>query len=281
MFGAVSRRIRAAELVNSSCVQTSAGCRGEARIGGDVVHVAPFEASELASPPVTGPSSPVRHLSQHVSDTHPSPSSSHPQSFLTSSSHRSHLLGHTSSISSLHLLDGSCLPARTDPIAANVCRGGFGTQSSNCNSFGSFLPSHPTRLTQPLPYLHIQSRTFVQLKTNLVVADNSGAKRVECIKVLKGARPNAAGLGDVIIASVKEAIPRGKVKKGEVVTCVVVRTAMPSTRSDGSQIRFDDTAAVIITKAGEPIGTRVFGPVPHELRARNYLKILTLAQHVI
>eukprot|EP00897_Mesotaenium_endlicherianum_P008347 jgi/Mesen1/7540/ME000391S06770 len=125
-----------------------------------------------------------------------------------------------------------------------------------------------------------QRRGYVQLKTMLEVADNSGARRVECIKVLKGAKPNAAGLGDTIICAVKDALPRGKVKKGEVVTCVVVRSAMHSTRHDGSQIRFDRGAAVIVNKAGEPVGTRIFGPVPHELRAKKLVKILALAQHV-
>lgn len=126
----------------------------------------------------------------------------------------------------------------------------------------------------------LQRRTFVQLMTSLEVADNSGAKRLQCIKVLKGARYNAAGLGDIIMASVKDAIPRGKVKKGDVVTCVVVRTAMHTQRADGGLVRFDRPAAVIINKAGEPAGTRIFGPVPHELRARKLVKILTLAQHI-
>ncbi|CAI5952490.1 unnamed protein product [Closterium sp. NIES-65] len=125
------------------------------------------------------------------------------------------------------------------------------------------------------------TRTFVQLRTNLQVADNSGARRVQCIKVLRGRAPNAAGLGDVIIASVKDAEPRGKVRKGEVVTCVVVRAATHHKRKDGTEVRFDGPAAVVISKAGEPVGTRVFGPVPHELRARKMLKLLTLAQHVI
>ena len=131
------------------------------------------------------------------------------------------------------------------------------------------------------PFGQLQRRHYIQLKTELLAADNSGAKRLSCIKVLKGTRPNAAGLGDIIVCSVKEALPRGKVKKGEVVTCVVVRSAMHHERSDGGQIRFDENAAVVINKAGEPIGTRVFGPVPHELREKKFMKILTLAQQVI
>ncbi|KAH9567298.1 hypothetical protein CY35_03G022200 [Sphagnum magellanicum] len=109
-----------------------------------------------------------------------------------------------------------------------------------------------------------QRRTFVQMRTSLEVADNSGARRVSCIKVLGGAKTGK--LGDLIIASVKDALPRGKVKKGEVVNCVIVRAAMQRQRSDGSEIRFDKNAVVIVNKQGEPIGTRIFGPVPHELR---------------
>ncbi|CAK9252481.1 unnamed protein product [Sphagnum jensenii] len=123
-----------------------------------------------------------------------------------------------------------------------------------------------------------QRRTFVQMRTSLEVADNSGARRVSCIKVLGGAKTGK--LGDLIIASVKDALPRGKVKKGEVVNCVIVRAAMQRQRSDGSEIRFDKNAVVIVNKQGEPIGTRIFGPVPHELRMRKFMKILTLADHV-
>eukprot|EP01018_Ginkgo_biloba_P024622 Gb_37945 [translate_table: standard] len=123
-----------------------------------------------------------------------------------------------------------------------------------------------------------QQRTFIQMRTSLKVVDNSGAKRVMCIQALK--RRRGARLGDTIIASVKEAHARGKVKKGEVVYCVVVRAAMQRQRSDGSEIRFDDNAVVLVNKQGEPIGTRVFGPVPHELRQRKLVKILTLAEHV-
>ncbi|ERM99214.1 hypothetical protein AMTR_s00092p00112020 [Amborella trichopoda] len=116
------------------------------------------------------------------------------------------------------------------------------------------------------------------MRTNLKVVDNSGAKRVMCIQALKGKK--GARLGDTIIASVKEAQPRGKVKKGEVVYCVVVRAAMPRGRCDGSEIKFDDNAVVLVNKQGEPIGTRVFGPVPHELRKKKLVKILTLAEHI-
>nr|AAT08745.1 HUELLENLOS-like protein [Hyacinthus orientalis] len=120
--------------------------------------------------------------------------------------------------------------------------------------------------------------TFIQMRTNLKVVDNSGAKRVMCIQSLKGKK--GARLGDTIIASVKEAQPKGKVKKGDVVYGVVVRAAMPRGRCDGSEIKFDDNAVVLVNKQGEPIGTRVFGPVPHELRKKKHVKILTLAEHI-
>ncbi|XXG68303.1 hypothetical protein AAC387_Pa06g1419 [Persea americana] len=123
-----------------------------------------------------------------------------------------------------------------------------------------------------------QQRTFIQMRTNLKVVDNSGAKRVMCIQALK--QKKGARLGDTIIASVKEAQPRGKVKKGEVVYGVVVRAAMQRGRCDGSEIKFDDNAVVLVNKQGEPIGTRVFGPVPHELRKKKHVKILTLAEHI-
>lgn len=123
-----------------------------------------------------------------------------------------------------------------------------------------------------------QLRTFIQMRTKLKVVDNSGAKWVRCIQALKGKK--GARLGDTIIASVQEAQPRGKVKKGEVVYGVVVRAAMQRGRCDGSEIRFDDNAVVLVNKQGEPIGTRVFGPVPHELRRKKHLKILTLAEHI-
>ncbi|MDR2765897.1 MAG: 50S ribosomal protein L14 [Holosporaceae bacterium] len=122
---------------------------------------------------------------------------------------------------------------------------------------------------------------MIQMQTCLRVADNSGAKKIMCIKVLGGAGRRYAGVGDVIVASVKDAIPRGKVKAGDVVQAVVVRTAAPVYRRDGSVIRFDRNAAVLINKQGEPIGSRVFGPVTRELRSRNMMKIISLAPEVI
>ncbi len=122
---------------------------------------------------------------------------------------------------------------------------------------------------------------MIQMQTNLEVADNSGARRVQCIKVLGGSKRMTAGVGDVIVVSVKEAIPRGRVKKGEIHRAVIVRTKKDISRSDGSAIRFDSNAAVLINQAGEPIGTRIFGPVTRELRARRYMKIISLAPEVL
>jgi large subunit ribosomal protein L14 len=122
---------------------------------------------------------------------------------------------------------------------------------------------------------------MIQMQSNLEVADNSGAKRVQCIKVLGGSHRNTAGVGDVIVVSIKDAIPRGKVKKGEVHKAVIVRTSSPLLRRDGSSIRFDKNAAVLINKQGEPIGTRIFGPVTRELRAKKYMKIVSLAPEVL
>ena len=122
---------------------------------------------------------------------------------------------------------------------------------------------------------------MIQMQTNLDVADNSGARRVMCIKVLGGAKRRYASVGDVIVVSVKEAIPRAKVKKGEVHRAVIVRTSYPVRRIDGTAIRFDNNAAVLINKQGEPIGTRIFGPVPRELRAKNHMKIISLAPEVL
>ena len=122
---------------------------------------------------------------------------------------------------------------------------------------------------------------MIQVQTNLDVADNSGARRVMCIKVLGGSKRKYAGVGDVIVVSVKEAIPRGRVKKGDVMKAVVVRTAKDVKRADGSVIRFDKNAAVLINNQKEPIGTRIFGPVPRELRARNHMKIISLAPEVL
>ena len=122
---------------------------------------------------------------------------------------------------------------------------------------------------------------MIQMQTNLDVADNSGARRVMCIKVLGGSKRRYASVGDIIVVSIKEAIPRGRVKKGDVMKAVVVRTAKDIRRPDGSVIRFDNNAAVLIDNKKEPIGTRIFGPVPRELRAKNYMKIISLAPEVL
>jgi len=122
---------------------------------------------------------------------------------------------------------------------------------------------------------------MIQMQTNLDVADNSGARRVMCIKVLGGSKRKFASVGDIIVVSVKEAIPRGRVKKGDVMKAVVVRTAKDVSRPDGSVIRFDKNAAVLIDNKKEPIGTRIFGPVPRELRAKNHMKIISLAPEVL
>ena len=122
---------------------------------------------------------------------------------------------------------------------------------------------------------------MIQMQTNLDVADTSGARRVQCIKVLGGSKRKYASVGDVIVVSVKEAIPRGRVKKGDVRKAVVVRTAKEVRRDDGTAIRFDSNAAVILNNAGEPIGTRIFGPVVRELRAKNFMKIISLAPEVL
>ena len=122
---------------------------------------------------------------------------------------------------------------------------------------------------------------MIQMQTNLEVADNSGARRVQCIKVLGGSKRRFASVGDVIVVSVKEAIPRGRVKKGEMHRAVVVRTAKAIRRSDGSVIRFDTNAAVLIDPQNELIGTRIFGPVTRELRSKNYMKIISLAPEVL
>jgi large subunit ribosomal protein L14 len=122
---------------------------------------------------------------------------------------------------------------------------------------------------------------MIQMQTNLDVADNSGARRVMCIKVLGGSKRKYAYVGDVIVVSVKDAIPRGRVKKGDVMKAVVVRTAKDIRRPDGSVIRFDKNAAVLVDNKKEPIGTRIFGPVPRELRAKNHMKIISLAPEVL
>lgn len=122
---------------------------------------------------------------------------------------------------------------------------------------------------------------MIQMQTNLDVADNSGARRVQCIKVLGGSKRRFASVGDIIVVSVKEAIPRGRVKKGQVMKAVIVRTAKGLRRPDGSLIRFDRNAAVLINNNKEPIGTRIFGPVPRELRAKQHMKIISLAPEVL
>lgn len=122
---------------------------------------------------------------------------------------------------------------------------------------------------------------MIQQETNLDVADNSGARRVMCIKVLGGAKRRYAHVGDIIVVSIKDAIPRGRVKKGDVMKAVVVRTAKEIHRPDGSIIRFDKNAAVLVNAQKEPIGTRIFGPVPRELRAKNHMKIISLAPEVV
>ena len=122
---------------------------------------------------------------------------------------------------------------------------------------------------------------MIQMQTNLDVADNSGARRVQCIKVLGGSKRKYASVGDIIVVSIKEAIPRGRVKKGQVMRAVVVRTAKGVRRADGSLIRFDRNAAVLVNNQGEPIGTRIFGPVTRELRAKRHMKIVSLAPEVL
>lgn len=122
---------------------------------------------------------------------------------------------------------------------------------------------------------------MIQTQTYLTVADNSGARKVMCLKVLGGTRRRYAGLGDVIVVSVKEAIPEARVKKGDVLKAVVVRTAKEASRPDGTYIRFDDNSAVLINNQMEPLGTRVFGPVARELRAKKFMKIISLAPEVL
>ena len=122
---------------------------------------------------------------------------------------------------------------------------------------------------------------MIQMQSNLDVADNSGARRVMCIKVLGGSHRKYASVGDIIVVSVKDAIPRGRVKKGQVMKAVVVRTAKDIRRPDGTVIRFDKNAVVLLNNQKEPIGTRIFGPVPRELRAKNHMKIISLAPEVL
>merc|ERR1711977_135744 len=129
--------------------------------------------------------------------------------------------------------------------------------------------------------IYQRSTNMTQMQTNLDVADNSGARRVQCIKVLGGSHRRYAGIGDIIKVTVKEAIPRGKVKKGDVLNAVVVRTRKGVRRADGSTIRFDGNAAVMLNANKQPIGTRIFGPVTRELRSENFMKIISLAPEVL
>ena len=122
---------------------------------------------------------------------------------------------------------------------------------------------------------------MIQMQSMLDVADNSGARSLCCIKVLGGSKRKYAGLGDVIICSVKEALPNSRVKKGDVVRAVIVRTAKEVARPDGSYIRFDNNSAVVVNATGEPVGTRIFGPVARELRAKKFMKIVSLAPEVL
>jgi large subunit ribosomal protein L14 len=122
---------------------------------------------------------------------------------------------------------------------------------------------------------------MIQMQTYLEVADNSGARKIQCIKVLGGSKRKTASVGDVIVVTVKEAIPHGRVKKGEVHRAVIVRTAKDVQRPDGTSIRFDRNAAVLITPLREPVGTRIFGPVTRELRAKRFMKIISLAPEVL
>ena len=122
---------------------------------------------------------------------------------------------------------------------------------------------------------------MIQMQSNMDVADNSGAKRVQCIKVLGGSKRRYAGVGDVVVVSVKDAQPRGRVKKGAVHRAVVVRTKKEMSRPSGERIKFDSNACVLINANGEPVGTRIFGPVPRELRGKNYMKIISLAPEVL
>ncbi|MGD0584377.1 MAG: 50S ribosomal protein L14 [Oryzomonas sp.] len=122
---------------------------------------------------------------------------------------------------------------------------------------------------------------MIQMQSILDVADNSGAKKLFCIKVLGGSKRKYAGVGDIIVASVREALPNSKVKKGDVVKAVIVRTAKALGRPDGSYIRFDDNSGVVINNAKEPVGTRIFGPVARELRAKKFMKIISLAPEVL
>ena len=122
---------------------------------------------------------------------------------------------------------------------------------------------------------------MIQMQSNLFVADNSGARKIQCIKVLGGSKRRSASIGDIIVVSIKDAIPRAKVKKGDVYKAVIVRTSKDYQRSDGTSIRFDKNAAVLLDKQEEPIATRIFGPVTRELRTKKFMKIISLAPEVL
>ena len=122
---------------------------------------------------------------------------------------------------------------------------------------------------------------MIQMQSNLFVADNSGARKIQCIKVLGGSKRRFASIGDIIVVSIKDAIPRGKVKKGEVLKAVIVRTKKNFSRADGTSIKFDKNAAVLLDKQEEPIATRIFGPVTRELRTKKFMKIISLAPEVL
>ena len=122
---------------------------------------------------------------------------------------------------------------------------------------------------------------MIQMQSNLFVADNSGARKIQCIKVLGGSKRRSASIGDIIVVSIKDAIPRSKVKKGDVFKAVIVRTSKDFKRNDGTSIRFDKNAAVLLDKQEEPIATRIFGPVTRELRTKKFMKIISLAPEVI
>ena len=122
---------------------------------------------------------------------------------------------------------------------------------------------------------------MIQMQSNLFVADNSGARKIQCIKVLGGSKRRSASIGDIIVVSIKDALPRSKVKKGDVYKAVIVRTSKDFKRPDGSAIRFDKNAAVLLDKQEEPIATRIFGPVTRELRSKKFMKIISLAPEVL
>ena len=122
---------------------------------------------------------------------------------------------------------------------------------------------------------------MIQMQTELEAADNSGAKKLTCVKVLGGSRRRFASIGDIVVVSIREAMPNAKVKKGDVARAVIVRTAKEIARADGSYIRFDNNSAVLLTAQGEPVGTRIFGPVARELRAKKFMKIVSLAPEVL